>query len=91
MTEGRAVVEVWHKVPKSESRAAPVSGAVFGRRLGPAFRDVCLGQAIVPLTQLIEKQSGTYLGIALNMCITYLSIEVYPYTVCTVCVLIKFV
>ena len=77
MTEGRAVVEVWHKVPRSESRVAPVSGAVFGRRLGPAFRDVCLGQAIVPLTQLLEKQSGTYLGIALNMYITYLSIEVY--------------
>ena len=59
LTEGTAVVEVWHKVPTSDSwGAGSVGGAVCGRRLGPAIRDVCLGQSVLPLIQLLQKQSG---------------------------------
>ena len=59
LAEGTAVVEVWHKVPTSDSwGAGSVGGAVCGRRLGPAIRDVCLGQAVLPLIQLLQKQSG---------------------------------
>ena len=57
-----AVVEIWHKVPRTDSRPAPLAGGpVCGRRLAPVFRDVCLGQAVVPLTLLLERETGEYL------------------------------
>ena len=58
LAEGSAVVDIWHKVPKSDLRAAPGGGAVVGHRLVPTFRDVCLGQTVIPLIQLLEKNSG---------------------------------
>ena len=59
LAESSAVVEVWHKVPRTHSRPAPVPpGAVTGRPLAPVFRDVCLGQAVVPLITLLETHTG---------------------------------
>lgn len=60
LTECNVVIEIWHKIPKNDLRCPPASihGVVFGHRLVPAFRDVCLGCAVVPLVTLLEKQNG---------------------------------
>ena len=59
LSECSAVLEIWHEIPKNDPRPAPVApGVVFGRRLAPAFRDVCLGHAVIPLVRLLEKEAG---------------------------------
>lgn len=58
LAECSAVIEIWHKIPKNDTHPAPVAGKVFGRRLVPAFKDVCLGQTVIPLIKLLEKQTG---------------------------------
>lgn len=52
------MVEIWHQVPKKDTWPAPVDGKVFGRRLTPAFKDVCLGHVEIPLIELLQKQTG---------------------------------
>ena len=61
LAECSTVVEIWHKIPKndhSRRAQASVGGVVFGHRLAPAFRDVCLGRAVIPLVLLLERESG---------------------------------
>ena len=85
LAESSAVVEVWHKVPRTDSRPAPVTGAVFGRRLAPAFRDVCLGQAVVPLIELLERHKGAYMYVGCISAFT-LYVQVHARNVCVILV-----
>ena len=66
LAEGCMVVELWHQPPKrsgpstlsSWQAATSGSGVVTGRRLAPGTKDVLLGQARVPLVQLLQKSTG---------------------------------
>ena len=58
LAECSAVIEIWHQIPKNDTRPAPIAGKVFGRRLASSFKDVCLGHTVIPLISLLEKQTG---------------------------------
>ena len=58
LAECNTVIEIWHQIPKNDTRPAPIAGKVFGRRLVSSFKDVCLGHTVIPLIRLLEKQTG---------------------------------
>lgn len=62
LARGSVLLEIWHQVPRKEARTGPTEVRVFGRQLGPAFRDILLGYVEIPLVRLLQKHTGTILS-----------------------------
>ena len=60
LAKGLVTLKIWHQVPRKGGHTGPVEARVFGRRLGPTFRDVLLGYVEVPLIQLLQKHTGVW-------------------------------
>ena len=66
LAEGCIFVELWHQPPKRSASFltggwksdTTGTGAVTGRRLAHGAKDVLLGRAQVPLSQLLQKSTG---------------------------------
>ena len=80
LAECNTAIEIWHQIPKYDTRPAPIAGKVFGRRLVTSFKDVCLGHTVIPLIRLLEKQTGNK-----ELCIVYVHVYTCTFFVqCTI-------
>ena len=69
LAKGLVILKIWHQVPRKGGHTGPVEARVFGRRLGPTFRDVLLGYVEVPLIQLLQKHTGVWAP--LSFCVPF--------------------
>ena len=60
LAKGLVILKIWHQVPRKGGQTGLVEAKVFGRRLGPTFRDVLLGYVEVPLIQLLQRHTGVW-------------------------------
>lgn len=66
LARGSLALEIWHQVPRKVAQSGPTEARVFGRQLGPAFRDILLGYVEIPLVQLLQKHTGTVSSLVLH-------------------------
>ena len=67
LAKGLVILKIWHQVPRKGGQTGPVEASVYGRRLGPTFRDVLLGYVEVPLIQLLQKHTGVWSPLSLPL------------------------